>query len=151
MNAKLKTLVPEEAAVDSRSFDRIVSDKNADISSALNGEKVVNDSSMHEAPTKKRTLAKTIGMAIAAPLLALAYVIALPLIGLYYMAKFGLEAFAKKLPVENRKLKNAATLLKNIGLFLVAPFIALGYVIALPFAGLVMFTKLANEARANRG
>jgi len=33
--------------------------------------------------------------------------------------------------------------LKNIGLFFVAPFIALGYVIALPIVGLYMFTRLA--------
>ena len=36
--------------------------------------------------------------------------------------------------------------LKNIGLFFAAPFIALGYVIALPFVGLYMFLTLGVEA-----
>ncbi len=35
---------------------------------------------------------------------------------------------------------------KNIGLFFAAPFIALGYLIALPFVGFYMFAKLAYEA-----
>ena len=36
--------------------------------------------------------------------------------------------------------------LKNIGLFFASPFIALAYVIALPFFGLYMFINLAIEA-----
>ena len=35
---------------------------------------------------------------------------------------------------------------KNIGLFFASPFIALGYVIALPFVGFYMFAKLGREA-----
>ena len=34
---------------------------------------------------------------------------------------------------------------KNVGLFFAAPFIALGYVIALPFVGFYMFAKLGLE------
>lgn len=37
------------------------------------------------------------------------------------------------------------TRLKSIGLFFASPFIALGYVIALPFVGTFMFIKLAKE------
>ena len=39
---------------------------------------------------------------------------------------------------------------KNIGLFFAAPFIALGYVIALPVVGFYQFIKLAREARAKK-
>ena len=39
---------------------------------------------------------------------------------------------------------------KNIGLFFAAPFIALGYIIALPFVGFYMFAKLAYEAYKNK-
>ena len=39
---------------------------------------------------------------------------------------------------------------KNIGLFFAAPFIALGYVIALPIVGFYQFIKLAREARAKK-
>ena len=35
---------------------------------------------------------------------------------------------------------------KNIGLFFASPFIALGYVIALPIVGMYMFVKLGREA-----
>lgn len=42
-----------------------------------------------------------------------------------------------------RKVSRVA---RNIGLFLAAPFIALGYVIALPVVGFYMFAKLGREA-----
>ncbi len=40
--------------------------------------------------------------------------------------------------------------LKNVGLFFASPFIALGYVIALPFVGFYMFVKLGREAYAKK-
>lgn len=40
--------------------------------------------------------------------------------------------------------------LKNIGLFFASPFIALGYVIALPFVGFYMFAKLSHEAYSKK-
>ncbi|MCW8925607.1 MAG: response regulator [Xanthomonadales bacterium] len=83
--------------------------------------------------------AKVVGMFVGAPLIALGYVLALPLIGLYQIGKLAYVAFKKS-------HRNAATMVKNIGLFFASPFIALGYVIALPVVGLVMFTKLAREA-----
>jgi len=46
-------------------------------------------------------------------------------------------------PIERSK---AGLFVKNIGLFFAAPFIALGYIIALPFVGFYMFAKLAYEA-----
>jgi len=39
---------------------------------------------------------------------------------------------------------------KNVALFLVSPFIALGYVVALPFVGFYMFAKLMLEAQQKR-
>ena len=107
----------------------------------------VNDETIHEAPKTERTMAKTIGMFLAAPFIGLAYVIALPIIGIYHLARLALEAHAKRVPAINGKLKKALGLVKNIGLFFAAPFIALGYVIALPFVGFFMIAKLAMEAR----
>ena len=49
--------------------------------------------------------------------------------------------------VEVREVHSKA---KNIGLFFASPFIALGYVIALPFVGFYQFIKLAREARAKK-
>jgi CheY-like chemotaxis protein len=44
------------------------------------------------------------------------------------------------------KGSKAGLFFKNIGLFFAAPFIALAYVIALPFVGFYTFAKLAHEA-----
>jgi hypothetical protein len=52
------------------------------------------------------------------------------------------EPTAEKL----RGWKKASRIAKNIGLFFAAPFIALGYVIALPAVGFYMFARLAYEA-----
>lgn len=39
---------------------------------------------------------------------------------------------------------------KNVGLFFASPFIALGYVIALPVVGFIQFIKLAREANEKK-
>jgi len=46
--------------------------------------------------------------------------------------------------------KPANSFIKNVGLFFASPFIALGYVIALPFVGFYTFAKLAREAYAKK-
>lgn len=43
-------------------------------------------------------------------------------------------------------MQKVSRIARNIGLFLAAPFIALGYVIALPAVGFYMFAKLGYEA-----
>jgi len=55
------------------------------------------------------------------------------------------EAEAEPAAAAERE-RTAATVAKNIGLFFAAPFIALGYVIAVPFVGFYMFAKLGREA-----
>ena len=47
---------------------------------------------------------------------------------------------------ELRGWRKVSRVARNIGLFLAAPFIALGYVIALPAVGFYMFAKLGYEA-----
>ena len=42
--------------------------------------------------------------------------------------------------------KSINSVAKNVGLFFASPFIALGYVIALPIVGFYMFIKLGREA-----
>jgi len=106
----------------------------------------VNDETIHEAPKTKRAMAKTVAMFLAAPFIGLAFVFALPIIGIYHLAKLSLEAWARKVPALDGKLKKALKLVRNISLFFAAPFIALGYVIALPFVGLFMISRLAMEA-----
>jgi CheY-like chemotaxis protein len=48
------------------------------------------------------------------------------------------------------KLAKTRLFAKNVGLFLISPFIALGYVFALPIVGFYMFIKLMLEAQAKR-
>ncbi len=43
-------------------------------------------------------------------------------------------------------IRKVGIIAKNVGLFFAAPFIALGYVIALPFVGIYMIAKLSKEA-----
>lgn len=54
--------------------------------------------------------------------------------------------------VESKKVvhNKAARIAKNVGLFFASPFIALAYVIALPFVGFYMFAKLGREAYAKK-
>ena len=144
MKTKLQVRVIDEEAVVGRSVNRVLSNADCEISEL----KAVNDAKIHDAPKKERTLVKTIGMLFAAPFIALAYVIVLPFIGLYQLAKLTLEAYANRQPAKNGELRKATVFARNIGLFFAAPFIALAYVVALPFVGFYMFLKLAKEAKA---
>jgi DNA-binding NtrC family response regulator len=53
-------------------------------------------------------------------------------------------------PEPLRGWRKVSRIAKNVGLFLAAPFIALGYVIALPAVGFYMFAKLGYEALQKR-
>ncbi|NNK99599.1 MAG: response regulator [Xanthomonadales bacterium] len=53
-------------------------------------------------------------------------------------------------PETSSGLAKAGRVAKNIALFLAAPFIALGYVIALPAVGFYMFARFALEALRKR-
>jgi len=147
MNTKLKALVIEEHVVIGHGFDRILSDKGHNISTHLNA---ANEGTKTDEGHTTRSLIKTTGMLIAAPLIALGYVIALPFIGLYHFAKLAHEAYTKRHPTVAGKLKRVGLFARNVGLFLISPFIALAYVIALPFVGITMFAKLALEANNSR-
>jgi len=117
---------------------------------AVNGESAMLPVEQTAGPAKTRSAGKAIAMQIASPLLALGYVIALPFIGFYQIAKLAIEAYAKNHPAKAGVLWTTGHFLKNVGLFLASPFIALAYVIALPFVGFYMFTKLALEAHAKK-
>jgi len=150
MNTKLQVLGNEDNAIIDHGFDRVLSGNSYQVISALGSEdilKAVNDAEKHTLTNKAAKLAKTFTMLIASPFIALAFIIALPFIGLYQFAKLAFEAYSKKHPVTAVKLARTGLFIKNVGLFLVSPFIALAYVIALPFVGFYMFTKLMLEAQ----
>ena len=145
MNTKAKSMTNEHAVV-THDAHRVLAGRTLEVNT-LNA---VNDATIHEAPVSERTMVKTIGMFLAAPFIGLAYVIALPIIGIWQLAKLALEAYAKRVPTGSAKVRKALVTVKNIGLFFAAPFVALAYGIALPLVGLVMISKLAIEAHEKR-
>ena len=72
--------------------------------------------------------AETVVMAAAAPLVGLAFVVALPFAGLAYLAWLA----AKALLARRRAIWKRT---RNVVLFFAAPFIGLAYAVALPFVG----------------
>lgn len=141
MNTNSKVRVPNNSPVVNRSIVNISSNQGNELKTL----KAFNDERINE----ERSLVKTVAMFFAAPFIALAYIIAMPFIGIFFIAKLALEVSVKRFPSLNGRLKKAAVLARNIGLFFASPFIALAYVAALPFVGMVMFSKLAMEARAH--
>ena len=80
--------------------------------------------------TEEMTLAtKTVLMFAGAPLIGLAFVIALPALCAALTDYYGYKALAAR-------RAGIARYIKNVALFLAAPFIALAYLLALPFVGL---------------
>ena len=55
-----------------------------------------------------------------------------------------------EIQISTGKLAKTKLFAKNVGLFLVSPFIALAYVFALPVVGFYMFIKLMLEVQAKR-
>ncbi len=72
---------------------------------------------------------KTILMLAGAPLIGLAFVIALPVICAALTAYYGLKLVAAR-------RAGIARHIKNVALFLAGPFVSLAYVLAFPFVGL---------------
>ena len=91
------------------------------------------------AEVRSENKAKNITLFLAAPIIALAYVVAMPFVGVGMIAWLGAKALAKKVPAT-----------KAIALTIAAPFIGLAYVVAMPFIGLGALTWVGMKALANR-
>ncbi|MDP2620018.1 MAG: response regulator [Hyphomicrobiales bacterium] len=89
---------------------------------------------------------KNIALFLAAPFIALAYVIALPFVGLGLLAVMAARAAAKRATVRTIGLA-----LKNTALFALAPFIALAYIVVFPFIGLAMMAWIGGRALVGVG
>jgi hypothetical protein len=82
---------------------------------------------------------KAILMLVAAPLLGLAFVIALPIASVTLTAYYGGRLIAAHgAPV--------ARCVKNVALFCAAPFVGLAYIIAFPFVGFGTLVYVAVKA-----
>ena len=81
----------------------------------------------------------------AAPFIGLAYIVALPFVGMGAMAVLATHAALKI-----DKVRTIAVTLKNIAMVLVAPVLGLAYVVLFPFIGLASLLWLAGRAVAAR-
>jgi DNA-binding NtrC family response regulator len=190
MNTKPQVLVIDDDEVIGRSFDRVLSDKGYEVSTALNGEEALKDMENTEydvvftdikmpgmdgievaerikarcpwtpvvvitgyGTTENEAKASVLGVSgfIRKPLTP-EMIESVTLKALEEMPAAAHEAAnedaapAKPLLSELKGWRKALRIVSNILLFLAAPFIALSYVIALPIVGFYTFAKLAVEA-----
>ena len=190
MNIKPQVLVIDDDAVVGRSFDRVLSQKGYDVSTALSGEEAMKDiettdydvvftdikmPGMDGIEVTERIKARCPWTPVVvitgygteenearASVLGVSGFVRKPLtpeiienITLKALQQPLAEPQAANEPeapaetvaeVKAGALKTAGRIAKNIGLFIAAPFIALAYVIALPAVGFYMFAKLGIEA-----
>jgi hypothetical protein len=85
------------------------------------------------------TATKTIVMLAGAPLLGLAFVLALPVICVALTAYYSAKLIAARWP-------NASRHVRNVTLFFASPFIGLAYMLALPVVGFATLAYLGMKA-----
>jgi CheY-like chemotaxis protein len=84
---------------------------------------------------------KNVALFFAAPFVGLAYILALPLVGIGALAWMGGKALMKYPPAAR-----VMRVLRTAALAVMAPFVGLAYVIALPFVGLGMLVWMGIRA-----
>jgi len=94
------------------------------------------------APEAASSAFKNILLFFAAPFLGLAYIIALPVVGLAVVAVLLARLAAARFPV----IRHAALVLRNIALTVAAPLVGLLYVVFFPFIGLAALAWLGTRA-----
>jgi CheY-like chemotaxis protein len=194
MNAKLQVLVIDDDAVVGRSFDRVLSEKGYDVSTALSGEEALEtmENTAFDVVFTDIKMPGIDGLEVTERIKARCPWTPVVVITGYgtednesKASVLGASGFVRKpltpemiesitlkavndpaptvdvvetpdelvevesvIEAEVPKAKNSVA--KNIGLFFASPFIALGYVIALPFVGFYQFAKLGREAFIKR-
>ena len=194
MSAKLQVLVIDDDAVVGRSFDRVLSDKGYEVSTALSGEDgletleksnfdvVFTDikmPGMDGLEVTERIKARcpwtpvvvitgygTEDNEVKASVLGASGFVRKPLTPEMIenitlkavndaekpidvaedVVEQSVESIEAEVTGDVTVTKQVNSTAKNVGLFFASPFIALGYVIALPFVGFYMFVKLGREA-----
>jgi CheY-like chemotaxis protein len=189
MSTKLQVLVIDDDAVVGRSFDRVLSEKGYEVSTALSGEEALDTientefdvvftdikmPGMDGLEVAERIKAKCPWTPVVvitgygteenearASVLGVSGFVHKPLtpeiiesvtlkaLNEPVKAEMAVEseADAEVKAVEDTDiLRKTGIFAKNVGLFFAAPFIALAYIIALPFVGFYMFAKLGYQA-----
>ena len=189
MSTKLQVLVIDDDAVVGRSFDRVLSEKGYEVSTALSGEEALDTientefdvvftdikmPGMDGLEVTERIKARcpwtpvvvitgygTVENEARASVLGVSGFVNKPLTP-EIIESVTLKALAEPVKAETVAesevdaevktvedadvLKKTGMFAKNVGLFFAAPFIALAYIIALPFVGFYMFAKLGYKA-----
>jgi DNA-binding NtrC family response regulator len=189
MSTKLQVLVIDDDAVVGRSFDRVLSEKGYEVSTALSGEEALDTientefdvvftdikmPGMDGLEVTERIKARcpwtpvvvitgygTVENEARASVLGVSGFVNKPLTP-EIIESVTLKALAEPIKAETVAesevdaevktvedadvLKKTGMFAKNVGLFFAAPFIALAYIIALPFVGFYMFAKLGYKA-----
>jgi hypothetical protein len=91
------------------------------------------------AEEKRTGVAKGIALFLAAPFIALAYLMALPVVGLAALAWIAAKALAARVPV-----------VKTIALAIAAPFIGLAFILVAPVVGLGALVRMGSASLAAR-
>jgi hypothetical protein len=99
-----------------------------------------------EAPETAGGTLKNIALFFAAPFIGLAYIIALPVVGLAVLA-----VLAGRLAARYEAVNNAAVALKNVGLAVAAPMLGLVYVVFFPLIGLAVLAWLGGRVVIGAG
>ena len=189
MNTKPQVLVIDDDAVIGRSFDRVLSEKGYEVSTAMSGEEALKDMENTEydvvftdikmpgmdgievaerikarcpwtpvvvitgyGTTENEAKASVLGVSgfvrkpLTPEMIESVTLKALEMPAATQEAANEDTAPAKPLLSELKGWRKALRIVSNILLFLAAPFIALSYIIALPIVGLYTFAKLAAEA-----
>jgi len=92
-------------------------------------------------PVARESALKNVLLFLAAPFIALAYVIALPFVGLGVLAVLAVRAAAG-----SKRVATIGLALKNTVLIVLSPFIGLAYVLLVPFIGLGMLAWMGGRA-----
>jgi CheY-like chemotaxis protein len=194
MNTKLQVLVIDDDAVVGQSFDRVLSEKGYEVSTALSGEEALEtmENTAFDVVFTDIKMPGIDGLEVTERIKARCPWTPVVVITGYgtednesRASVLGASGFVRKpltpemienitlkavndpaptvdaveapdelvevasvIEAEVPKAKNSAA--KNVGLFFASPFIALGYVIALPFVGFYQFVKLGREAFIKR-
>lgn len=93
------------------------------------------------APSTTAVTLKNIALFFAAPFIGLAYIVALPFVGLGVFAMLAGRAAAK---IE--VVKTTGLVLKNVGMVFAAPLLGLIYVTLFPFIGFALLMWMAGKA-----
>ena len=111
---------------------------------AIAAEEALEPAEMPPLAAPRRGIARgleTAAMMVVGPLVALAFIVAAPFVGLALLAWIGVAAFARS-PL--------GRVTKNLAMFVMAPLVGLVYAIAAPFVGLTALAAMGLRAARER-